>query len=767
MINSIELTNWKTHEKSLFTFSKGTNILIGQMGAGKSSVMDAISFALFGTFPAVKVRRVNTNDIIRNRPRQIQGASVRLAFTIDKDKYIVERSIAREGSAKARLEKNGSYVQSQPQRVSEEIAKALKVDYDLFSRAIYSEQNNLDYFMQLRASERKKEIDTLLGLDRFTTAQENTTALINKLRDMTEDEERLVKSLDAAGLEAQLGSLEEEGRKLAQERFSMEKELNARKAYAVERGNELKRLGEAYAKRIALERELESLSARQKAIGEELERLGSKKLRSQDVLEGLIKKGEDELRMLKDNEKRARDALRLGSGMRSKMEERLEQLSKQRSERDMLEKALKGKAGIDIERLIKEHEDMLERLTKDAAYAGAGLRDVNKWLRELEGHSGTCPLCEQSISESTRLGLIEARKGAAEGLKRQESEKTAKAKSIREGLKALEEELAKVHAAEISMERYKSLEKEQGSASAELERLSGECGRLEALVENSAKALSEAQDILHGLKSEKESSERYEVHRAERTRLELLIKGKREDLLPINVSGSDFEHAHSSFTDASSAVARLSEALASGLKSISENMKQQEEKRKGVERLRVVRAEIESRKGAMENMARFRNALRDAQRELRTALIDSINNAMQEAWPDLYPYMDYTGIVLEVEENDYVLKLKTHHELGERWENVESIASGGERSIACMCMRIAFSMVLVPNLRWLILDEPTHNIDQNGIGKLVRIFGGSIQNYAEQVFIITHDEQLKDVANSRIYMLNRDKDNNGSTMVEQ
>ena len=45
------------------------------------------------------------------------------------------------------------------------------------------------------------------------------------------------------------------------------------------------------------------------------------------------------------------------------------------------------------------------------------------------------------------------------------------------------------------------------------------------------------------------------------------------------------------------------------------------------------------------------------------------------------------------------------------------MASGGERSIACLAMRIAMAMVIVPNLRWLILDEPTHNIDEQGISK--------------------------------------------------
>ena len=70
LIRSITLKNWKTHKNTKLDFSKGTNILIGQMGAGKSSLMDAISFALFGTFPAIHHKRVAVSRLIRNRPKQ-------------------------------------------------------------------------------------------------------------------------------------------------------------------------------------------------------------------------------------------------------------------------------------------------------------------------------------------------------------------------------------------------------------------------------------------------------------------------------------------------------------------------------------------------------------------------------------------------------------------------------------------------------------------------------------------------------------------------
>ncbi|EQD33274.1 SMC domain protein [mine drainage metagenome] len=80
-------------------------------------------------------------------------------------------------------------------------------------------------------------------------------------------------------------------------------------------------------------------------------------------------------------------------------------------------------------------------------------------------------------------------------------------------------------------------------------------------------------------------------------------------------------------------------------------------------------------------------------------------------------------------------------------------------------MRIAFSLVLVPNLKWLILDEPTHNIDKEGLAKFVQMFSETLPSIVDQVFIITHDDVLKQVSNAKIYMLSRSKEENGETEV--
>ena len=58
MLREMTLKNWKTHLDSKIEFVNGTNAIIGNVGTGKSSILDAICFGLFGTFPNLQAKKV-------------------------------------------------------------------------------------------------------------------------------------------------------------------------------------------------------------------------------------------------------------------------------------------------------------------------------------------------------------------------------------------------------------------------------------------------------------------------------------------------------------------------------------------------------------------------------------------------------------------------------------------------------------------------------------------------------------------------------------
>jgi len=159
----------------------------------------------------------------------------------------------------------------------------------------------------------------------------------------------------------------------------------------------------------------------------------------------------------------------------------------------------------------------------------------------------------------------------------------------------------------------------------------------------------------------------------------------------------------------------------------------------------------------------FEKALEGTQVQLRTEFIEAVNFTMSQIWTNLYPYEDFVSIGLNIEGGDYVLQLKTR--TGD-WINADGIASGGERSLASLALRIAFSLVLAPNLRMLILDEPTANLDRRSITELATTLRERVNEFIDQTFLITHERELENAVTGNAYRIERDKNMDEATKVK-
>ncbi|MEM7825298.1 MAG: hypothetical protein QW412_00370, partial [Candidatus Aenigmatarchaeota archaeon] len=154
----------------------------------------------------------------------------------------------------------------------------------------------------------------------------------------------------------------------------------------------------------------------------------------------------------------------------------------------------------------------------------------------------------------------------------------------------------------------------------------------------------------------------------------------------------------------------------------------------------------------------FELALKSTQEEMRREFVEAVNYEMNKLWSTLYPYRDFIEIKLNIEEGDYVLQLKDRTG---KFISVDGIASGGERSVACLALRIAFARVLAPHLRILMLDEPTANLDSLAIKELATTLRERINEFIDQTFLITHTMELEDAVTGYAYRLERDKSSDG------
>lgn len=764
VIKRVCLKNWRSHEENCFEFGSGTNLLMGVMGGGKTSVVEALCYGLFGNFPALQKRRVKLAEVISSWPKEEKEAEVKVIFEWKGAEYEVVRSFGANGT-KAELRKNGKMDEAQPEKVTERVEKILKVDYELFSRAIYSEQNGVDRFLNLNPGERKKQFDELFGIDKFEAVRANLNKVLAELKALKENEERELKRLQPETVEKEADKTRKQLEEAREEWEKAEKELKKLSGEEFERKRkELKELEEREASSNRIKRDLARAEGELAALENEVE--GAKAFEEKAFLE--VKRREQALRVEIEAEKKAlRNVLNeLGETNRKAgaCSERVRMLKEKTREKQKLEAAL---AEFEVNAsMIKEEKDKAKNNVESGrnyfAQLKAEVDELEKGTRELEKEISACPLCETQLTKEKKDGILKEKK-----------EKKKKKEEMMNGVRdALETELTALDALEKNLKHLEECEKkitELKEAEKELEKTLGEfdeCEKKKNALENERRKaeeknakMEEEHDAVCKAKGE---MERIEKKRGRLNELKNALEKMKGDEGKIAFDAGNLALVRSEVEKMSSMKNALAEKI-SGLQKEEKRLKEllalHEEK------IKEAGKRAEASKEYAEALACatvFQNAVVETQKSLREGLVEAVNSAMTETWNVIYPYGDYAGMRLRAEASDYVLELQR----GEAWVQVEGIASGGERVCASLAMRIAVATVLVPNLSWLILDEPTHNLDAEGVKTLAKALAEQIPRVVEQTIVITHDENLKDAATAKTYTLARNKDKGEKTRIE-
>jgi exonuclease SbcC len=175
IFNRLKLFNFKSHENTVIRFNKGISVIVGENGAGKSTILEAISFALFKQHTGKKI-----DDLVRN---SASSMSVELEFSSNGRDYKVVRQ--KKSNLKSSLFKRtsseGGYVHicTGDKEVANEIHQILDIDSDLFLNAIYIRQGEIADLVDKTPAEKKQLISKLLGLDSLDKAWKHLLPLIN------------------------------------------------------------------------------------------------------------------------------------------------------------------------------------------------------------------------------------------------------------------------------------------------------------------------------------------------------------------------------------------------------------------------------------------------------------------------------------------------------------------------------------------------------------------------------------------------------------
>ncbi len=142
--------------------------LVGPTGSGKSTIIDAITFALYGA-----VARYENNRLVAPAVNQTSSeARVSIDFELDGQVLTATRIVRRTTSGgattrEARLERGGNVLAGDATSMSQEVAGLLGLDVEQFNRTVVLPQGKFATFLHDKPSDRQSTLVRLLGMELY------------------------------------------------------------------------------------------------------------------------------------------------------------------------------------------------------------------------------------------------------------------------------------------------------------------------------------------------------------------------------------------------------------------------------------------------------------------------------------------------------------------------------------------------------------------------------------------------------------------------
>jgi len=317
IIESIVMKNFKSHRNSKIEFNTGISIIMGGNGAGKSSILEAVSFALFKQHSGKKIEQLITIGQTK--------MSVELEFVSNGRKYKVLRQRSKNVSkAKIEILEGGAFqpLSSGDKQVTDEVYGLLEMDGDLFLNAVYVRQGEIANLVDKTPAEKKQVIGKLLGIESLEKAWKNMLPLMNQYEMQKVKLEGKLESLDGLNDEIRSKKAEKEViHQKVQDISSMVKKIKYELDAITKENNSLEEAKSAFEKTVnnieAKKQILEKLNVDHEHLENQINEIRTKEdeielikpnLSKLEVLKTL-KELLDSLKTLQTNKKRINDVL--------------------------------------------------------------------------------------------------------------------------------------------------------------------------------------------------------------------------------------------------------------------------------------------------------------------------------------------------------------------------------------------------------------------------------------------------------------------------
>ena len=243
ILESLKLQNFKRYASYEIEFENGLCGILGRNGSGKSTILEAIFFALYGDIKGQK-------ELLPTAGSE-GSVKVELVFNIDDKLYTATREFRGKNlTAYASLRCGDDSLASGSKEVSGYVAKLIGMGKDAFLHTVFASQKELTALSSMKNEERKAMMRRLLGLEKIDKIEEMIKEELRELnRDIKAADTYLLnaetlkqyatdiaaKGEAAKQLEAKIKSTTEEGDKLKAAYESAKKAVEAQQKAKEER----------------------------------------------------------------------------------------------------------------------------------------------------------------------------------------------------------------------------------------------------------------------------------------------------------------------------------------------------------------------------------------------------------------------------------------------------------------------------------------------------------------------------------------------------
>jgi exonuclease SbcC len=795
-LNSLRLCNFRQHVDSFITFDSGLTGIIGANGSGKTTILEAIAWALYGQDAA----RGKKETIRSLRAGPNAKVRVELDFELGGHRYRVARGLTQ---AELFLDGSESPVANSLTGVSDMLRRRLGMSRDEFFNTYFTGQKELDVMAAMAPSERAQFLSRVLGYERLRVAQRlvkerarmiaaEASGVRTAMPDASSIERvhaEATQRLSQATVRAQTATARRDraSSKLSdvvprwlaaqREREQLQEalsELRVAESEAASYGRDAERIGRELAEIATAEAELERLGEELEPLGplsEELQRLDQMARdegRRQTLLE-TERSLEEEVRRLRERRTKIETAPTLE-------EEVILELEQRRAMLELVQGELEAKR-------TEWVRDRQEAETKHVALRQqyAEVKENRERLIAL-GEDGQCPICERTLEDHYRTVL--------DHLDEQLDALVADGKYYKSRLEQLEEMPPEIRELDeqrrATFDDVSKLERRLAKVQLAVQELGQLSRDLTAKEQRFEQVRRDRELIPGGYDAVRHAAARRELERlrpldARATRLGTQLERRpmleserdraaagltaaqgrvasltaRRDVLAFSEQGyAELRAAH----DAAAAELRSAEldaVAATGEASAAQA---------SVTRAEQARAEMAAAKGkldALDKQKRLHDELDRAYTDLRTDLNVQLRPEMSEL---------ASAFLTELTDARYdELELDDSYNLTVLEDGVpKPVISGGEQDIANLCLRLAISQMIAEragqSFSLLILDEVFGSLDEARRQNVVELLRG-LQDRFEQVILITHIEQVREGLD-RVISVRYDVEN-GTSVVTQ